>query len=62
MGHITNAVDWWNDVAIKNKYLPKGTEVREFMLDSKNYVLEYYRTNRSKGAVLGKTTGYINPF
>ena len=59
MGHIKSAVDWWNDVAIKNGYLPKGKEVREFMLDSSNYVYEYYKTNRSKGAKLLKT--YLSP-
>ncbi|MCL8538068.1 polymorphic toxin-type HINT domain-containing protein [Chryseobacterium gallinarum] len=50
MGHIEDAVSWWNKTG--RKYGKKSKEVREWMLDSKNYVLEYYRTNRSKGAQL----------
>ena len=48
MGHIEDAVRWWNREG--RKYGAKSKEVREWMLDSKNYRLEYYKTNRSKGA------------
>lgn len=50
MGHIDDAVSWWNKTG--RHYGAKSKEVREWMLDSKNYVLEYYKTNRSKGAKL----------
>lgn len=55
MGHITNAVDWWNTVARKKGYKPKGKEVREWMLKSKNYYLEHRTYNRSAGALLKQT-------
>ncbi|WP_443944866.1 polymorphic toxin-type HINT domain-containing protein [Pedobacter sp. AW1-32] len=50
MGHIEDAVSWWNKTG--RNYGAKSKEVREWMLDSKNYVYEYYKTNRSKGAQL----------
>ena len=50
MGHIDDAVSWWNKTG--RQYGAKSKEVREWMLDSKNYVLEYYKTNRSNGAKL----------
>lgn len=59
MGHIHDAVTWWNQTG--RKFGPKSKEVREWMLDSKNYVLEYYKTNRSKGAILGQTEKYLPP-
>ncbi|CAM4413524.1 polymorphic toxin-type HINT domain-containing protein [Zobellia nedashkovskayae] len=59
MGHITDAVTWWNKTG--RKYGAKSKEVREWMLDSDNYVLEYFRTNRSKGSILGKTIKYKTP-
>ena len=59
MGHIHDAVKWWNGKG--RKYGAKSKEVREWMLDSKNYVLEYYKTNRSKGAILGQTDTYLPP-
>ncbi len=59
MGHIEDAVSYWNNTG---RYLgAKSTEVRKWMLDSDNYVYEYFRTNRSKGAILGKTTTYLPP-
>ncbi|MDR2147820.1 MAG: HNH/ENDO VII family nuclease, partial [Tannerella sp.] len=59
MGHINDAVSWWNKEG--RKYGAKSDEVREWMLDSKNYKLEYYKTNRSKGAKLGQTETYMPP-
>ena len=50
MGHITDAVHWWNTEG--RKYGERATEVRKWMLDSKNYELQYYRINRSNGASL----------
>jgi len=59
MGHIEDAVTWWNKTG--RQYGAKSKEVRDWMLDSDNYVYEYFRTNRSKGAILGKTTTYLPP-
>ena len=60
MGHIHDAVTYWNETG---RYLgAKSKKVREWMLSSENYILEYYKTNRSKGAILGKTTTYLPPF
>jgi len=59
MGHITDAVTWWNKTG--RKLGARSDKVRKWMLDSDNYVLEYYRTNRSKGSILGKTTKYLPP-
>lgn len=57
MGHVTDAVKWWNDTG---RFLgAKSPEVRKWMLDSKNYALEYFRTNRSNGAKL--LTEYLPP-
>ncbi|MBS7566736.1 DUF4280 domain-containing protein [Mucilaginibacter sp. Bleaf8] len=50
MGHIHDAVSWWNSTG--RYYGAKSKEVREWMLDSKNYIYEYYKTNRSRGAQL----------
>lgn len=56
MGHITDAVDYWNNTG---KYFgPKSPEVRDWMLDSSNYQLEYAygpTGNRSRGARSGAT-------
>jgi hypothetical protein len=60
MGHIHDAVTYWNETG--RYFGAKSKEVREWMLSSKNYILEYYKTNRSKGAILGKTTTYLPPF
>lgn len=53
MGHIEDAVKWWNRKGYK--YGPKSKEVRDWMLDSKNYKYEYRGTNRSRGAQLKDT-------
>ncbi|WP_081965492.1 GH-E family nuclease [Porphyromonas macacae] len=56
MGHIHDAVTYWNETG---RYLGvKSKEVRKWMLDSDNYILEYFSTNRSKGAKSGKTATY----
>lgn len=59
MGHIEDAVKWWNRKG--HKYGAKSPEVRKWMLDSKNYSLEYRSANRSKGSILGQTTTYRTP-
>ena len=50
MAHRVDAVSWWNSVGVK--YGPKAPEVRAFMLEPKNYELQPYWINRSKGALL----------
>ena len=57
MGHIDDAVSWWNSTG--RKHGAKSKEVREWMLDSDNYALEYFKTNRSNGAKL--TEQYLPP-
>ena len=57
MGHIDDAVTYWNTTG--RKFGAKSKEVRDWMLDSKNYRYEYYRTNRSRGAQLGEN--YLPP-
>ncbi|MCG9752728.1 hemagglutinin repeat-containing protein [Vibrio brasiliensis] len=53
MGHIESAVDYWNE---KGRYFgPKSKEVREFMKDPENYILEPSKINRCNGAKCGKT-------
>ena len=47
MAHIKDAVSWWNSKG--RQYGAKSSEVREFMLDSKNYELELNSINRSQG-------------
>lgn len=54
-----DAVTWWNETG--RQYGAKSPEVRSFMLDSKNYVLDHYSLNRSAGATLGQTTRYLPP-
>ena len=51
MGHITDAVAWWNRVGYKTG--AKSKTVRTFMLDSSNYELEWGPLNSSNGARLG---------
>lgn len=53
MGHTHDAVNWWNTVG--RQYGPKSPEVRTWMLDPKNYVLEPTSINRSRGALLTET-------
>ena len=57
MAHQTDAVTWWNSTG--RNYGPKSKEVREWMLDGKNYRLDHYSINRSAGAKLGET--YLPP-
>ena len=53
MAHKTDAVTWWNT---SGRHLgAKSKEVREWMLDSKNYELDHFSINRSAGAKLGQT-------
>lgn len=57
MGHIEDAVNWWNTEG--RKHPPKGKVVRTWMLDSNNYELEPSSINRSRGAKLKQT--YLPP-
>jgi len=50
MAHVTDAVKWWNETG--RAYGPKSPQVREWMLNSKNYTIEHYSPNRSAGAKL----------
>ena len=50
MAHNTDAVKWWNETG--REYGAKSPEVRDWMLDSKNYTLDHYSINRSLGAQL----------
>jgi len=50
MGHLTDAVTWWNEVG--RLYGAKAPEVREFMLNSDNYEFQPRHINRSEGAKL----------
>ena len=45
-----DAVDYWLDVARPLKYPPRGREVREWMKDWRNYILEPAAVNRSRGS------------
>ena len=52
MGHIESAVEYWNR---KGRFQgAKSAEVRSFMNDPSNYVLEPSSINRSKGASMGQ--------
>ena len=53
MGHVDDAVSWWNREGYQHG--PKSKEVRDWMLDSKNYELEPRSINRSRGAKLKET-------
>ncbi|WP_342512477.1 GH-E family nuclease [Sporosarcina sp. FSL K6-1522] len=57
MAHLTDAVSWWNSTG--KHYGAKSPEVREWMLDSNNYVLDHYSLNRSAGGELTET--YLPP-
>jgi hypothetical protein len=57
MAHKTDAVTWWNETG--RQYGAKSKEVRDWMLDSKNYTLDHRTLNRSAGAKLGQT--YLPP-
>lgn len=51
MSHLQDAVRYWNREGYKHG--PKAPDVRDFMLDPKNYELEPSATNRARG---GQTT------
>lgn len=54
MGHYpVDAVTYWNTTGYKHG--PKSPEVRQWMLDPDNYMLQPSSYNRSEGAKLGKT-------
>ncbi|MBI3509744.1 MAG: hypothetical protein HY064_03700 [Bacteroidetes bacterium] len=57
MSHLTDAVTWWNKTG--RNFGAKSPEIRNWMLDSKNYVLDHFSINRSAGARLGET--YLPP-
>ena len=57
MAHKTDAVSWWNSTG--RNYGEKSQEVRDWMLNSKNYELDHYSLNRSAGAKLKET--YLPP-
>jgi RHS repeat-associated protein len=48
MSHIKDAVTWWNETG--RGFGARATEVRQWMLDSANYVLDHFSLNRSAGA------------
>lgn len=50
MSHIDAAVLWWNREGYK--YGPRSIEVRNFMNDPSNYILDHYSINRSEGHTL----------
>lgn len=53
MSHKTGVITWWNSTG--RSFGAKSPEVRSWMLDQKNYVLDYYSINRSQGALLGNS-------
>lgn len=57
MGHIEAAVDYWNNTG--RYYGARSPEVRLFMNDPNNYVLEPASINRSNGGAMGRT--YLPP-
>jgi RHS repeat-associated protein len=58
MAHRVDAVKYWNTVG---RFLgAKAPAVRDWMLDSANYVLNHYSLNRSAGAKLGER--YLPPY
>lgn len=50
MSHTTDAVTWWNQTGRHQG--ERSEEVRKWMLDSNNYVLDHNSINRSAGAKL----------
>ena len=57
MAHKTDAVSWWNKEG--RQYGAKSKEVRDWMLNSKNYELDHFSLNRSLGGKLAET--YLPP-
>ena len=55
MGHLKDAVVWWNE---EGKSLPRigkrpGAEIDRWMNDPSNYELQFSRHNRSAGGGMG---------
>lgn len=50
MAHNADAVKWWNETG--REYGARSPEVRDWMLNSENYTIDYYGYNRSAGASL----------
>ncbi|MBM9592382.1 hypothetical protein JWG41_18205 [Leptospira sp. 201903075] len=50
IAHLSDAVTWWNSTG--RAYGSRSPEVRKWMLDSDNYVIDYYKINRSSGGKL----------
>jgi len=57
MAHKTDAVTWWNETG--RTHGAKSPEVRNWMLDSDNYVLDHYSLNRAAGPKIGEN--YLDP-
>ncbi|MEK5029635.1 GH-E family nuclease [Paenibacillus sp. FSL M7-1046] len=57
MAHLTDVVSWWSNTV--RYYGAKSPEVREWMLNSDNYVIDHYSLNRSADAKLTET--YLPP-
>jgi len=51
--HPRDAVSWWNQEG--RNYGARSPEVREFMTNSNNYILDHQSINRSAGARLNET-------
>jgi hypothetical protein len=59
MSHTRDAVRWWNQEG--RFYGAKSREVRQFMLDPKNYTLELSGRNRARGGALGHEERFLPP-
>ncbi len=57
MAHRYDAVTYWNRTG--RRFGPRSEQVRDWMLRSKNYVLDHFSLNRSEGAGLGQR--YLSP-
>jgi hypothetical protein len=57
MAHNKDAVSWWNETG--RNYGARSPEVRDWMLKSDNYTLDYFGYNRSAGA--GLSERYLPP-
>jgi hypothetical protein len=58
MAHLNDAVTWWNQIG---RYTwPRSPTVRQFMLDSDNYILQPRSVNRAAGPRLRQR--YLPPF
>jgi hypothetical protein len=60
MSHKTDVVTWWNSTG--RTFGAKSPEVRSWILDADNYVLDYRSIIRRQGALLGNTgVRYLPP-